>query len=168
MKKLLLLGIVFMTSVIVSGTAFAAGYGAAGCGPGSLVAGSEPGAMQLVGVTTNGTSKSTQTTAITMGTSNCNPQGLVKLEKEREVYAQSNYSSLVKEMAMGQGEHLNTLAGLYGCSEDSYGTFQSMVQKNFEEIILDDHTTSREMLISIEGRMGSDTVLSNSCTGIIG
>ncbi|NNE12716.1 MAG: DUF3015 family protein, partial [Ilumatobacter sp.] len=40
--------------------------------------------------TTNGTF-GTQTFGITTGTSNCNPAGLVKLEKEREEFAMKNY-----------------------------------------------------------------------------
>ena len=46
----------------------AAGYGAAGCGLGSMVFGSKPGAEQVVAATTNGTFGS-QTFGITFGTS---------------------------------------------------------------------------------------------------
>ena len=107
MKKLLMAGAVLVIFITLSGTAFAAGYGGSGCGPGSLVSGTAPGAMQLLGITTNETLKPTQLSAITSGFSNCNPQGLVQLEKERELFAQTNYSSLVREMAEGNGENLN-------------------------------------------------------------
>ena len=65
MKKLLMAGVVLATFITLSGPAFAAGYGGSGCGPGSLVAGTAPGAMQLVGVSTNTTFKPTQMSAIT-------------------------------------------------------------------------------------------------------
>ena len=128
MKKLLMVGVVLVAFITLSGAAFASGYGGSGCGPGSLIAGTAPGGIQLVGVSTNTTFKPTQLSAISSGFSNCNPQGLVKLEREREVFAQANYSSLVREMAAGKGENLNTLAGLYGCSHESYGEFSSLVQ----------------------------------------
>ena len=162
------LGVVLVTFISLSGTAFAAGYGGSGCGPGSLLAGTAPGAMQLVGVSTNSTLKPTQLSAISSGFSNCNPQGLVKLEKEREMFAQTNYSSLVREMAAGKGENLDTLAGMYGCSKESYGEFTSMVQENFEHIVQSENTSSNEMLVSLEDEMAAHAVLSKSCPGVIG
>ena len=168
MKKLLMAGAVLVTCITLSGSAFAAGYGGSGCGPGSLVAGTAPGAMQLLGVTINVTLSPTQYSAISTGFSNCNPQGLVKLEKEREMFAQSNYSSLVREMAVGEGESLSTLAGMYGCSQESYGDFTSMIQKNFEHIVQSESTSSNEMLVSLENEMAGHAVLSKSCSGMIG
>jgi hypothetical protein len=168
MKKLLLAGVVLVTIVTLSGSAFAAGYGGSGCGPGSLVAGTAPGAIQIIGVTTNVILQPTQYSAITTGFSNCNPQGLVKLENERELFAQTNYSSLVREMAVGEGENLSTLAGMYGCSQESYGEFSSMVQDNFQHIVQSESTTSGQMLVSLENEMTSHAVLSKSCSGMIG
>ena len=168
MKKLLMAGAVLITFVTLSGPAFAAGYGGSGCGPGSMVAGTAPGAMQLLGVTINVTLSPTQYSAISTGFSNCNPQGLVKLDKEREMFAQSNYSSLVREMAVGEGENLSTLAGMYGCSQESYGDFTSMVQTNFEHIVQSEKTTSGEMLVSLEDKMAGHAVLSKSCSGMVG
>ena len=157
-------GVVLVTLLNLSGTVFAAGYGGSGCGPGSLVVGTSPGAIQLVGVTTNVILSPTQYSAISTGFSNCNPQGLVKLEKEREMFAQTNYSSLVREMAVGEGENLSTLAGMYGCSQESYGEFNSMVQENFEHIVQNESTTSNQMLVSIENKMANHAILSKSCS----
>jgi hypothetical protein len=168
MKKLLMVGAVLVSFISLSSAALAAGYGGSGCGPGSLVAGTAPGAIQLIGVTTNVILSPTQYSAISSGFSNCNPQGLVKLEKEREMFAQTNYSSLVREMAVGNGENLRALAGMYGCSKESYGEFNSMVQENFEHIIQSEGTTPDQMLISIENEMAGHVVLSKSCSGVIG
>jgi hypothetical protein len=168
MKKFLMVGAVLVTCITLSGPAFAAGFGGAGCGPGSLVAGTAPGAMQLLGVTINVTFSPTQYSAITTGFSNCNPQGLVKLEQERELFAQTNYSSLVREMAEGEGENLSTLAGMYGCSVESHGEFNSMVQENFEHIVQSENTTSSQMLASLENEMAGHEVLSKSCSGMFG
>ena len=84
------------------------------------------------------------------------------------MFAEQNYSTLVKEMAMGEGENLDTLAGLYGCSQDSHGAFGSLVQENFANIVKSDSTTSQEMLSSLNSELAGHAVLSQSCTGIIG
>ncbi len=167
MKKLLMMGTLVLSLVSFSGSAFAAGYGDAGCGLGAIIFGNEQGAVQILAATTNGTLMN-QTFGMTTGTSNCNPAGLVKLEKEREEFAQKNYSTLVKEMAMGEGENLDTLASLYGCSQDSHSDFGSMVQGNFSNIVQSDSTTSQEMLSSLNSEISSHAVLSKSCSGIIG
>ncbi len=168
MKKLLMVSVLVLSLVSVTGSAIAAsGYGDGGCGLGSIVFGNEPGAVQILASTTNGTVGS-QTFGITTGTSNCNPAGLVKLEREREVFAEQNYSTLVKEMAMGEGESLDTLASLYGCSQVSLSDFGSMTQDNFGSIVQSDSTTSEEMLSSLEQKIADHAVLSQSCTGTIG
>ncbi len=167
MKKLFMVGALILSLVSFSGSALAAsGYADAGCGLGSIVFGNEPGGVQVLAATLNLTGM--QTFGITFGTSNCNPAGLVKLDKEREVFAEQNYSTLVKEMAMGEGENLDTLAGLYGCSQDSHGAFGSLVQENFANIVKSDSTTSQEMLSSLNSELAGHAVLSQSCTGIIG
>ena len=167
MKKLFMVGALVLSLVSFSGSAIAAsGYADAGCGLGSIVFGNEPGAVQVLAATLNATG--VQTFGITTGTSNCNPAGLVQLDKELEVFAEQNYSMLVKEMAMGEGENLDTLAGLYGCSQDSHGAFGSLVQENFANIVKSDSTTSQEMLSSLNSELAGHAVLSQSCTGIIG
>ena len=166
MKKLVMVGALVLSLVSFSGSAFAAGYGDAGCGLGSIVFGNEQGAVQVIAATLNGTG--VQTFGITTGTSNCNPAGLVKLEKEREEFAMKNYSTLVKEMAMGEGENLDTLASLYGCSQDSHADFGSLTQENFSHIVKSDSTTSQEMLSSLKSEISGHAVLSKSCSGIIG
>jgi len=160
MKKLILMGTLVLSLVSFSGSSFAAGYGDAGCGLGSLAFGNQLGGIQVLASTTNGTF-GTQTFGITTGTSNCNPAGLVK-------FAKDNYSTLVKEMAMGEGENLDTLASLYGCSQNFHAEFGSLVQENFSNIVKDNSTTSQEMLSSLKSEMAGHAVLSKSCAGIVG
>ncbi len=166
MKKFLMLGMMFLAIAGFSNSAFAAGYGDAGCGLGSMVFGTEQGGVQVLAATTNGTG--IQTFGITTGTSNCSPEGLVMLDKEREVFAQKNYSSLVKEMAVGEGENLETLAGLFGCSQDTHNDFGTLVQDNFGSIVKSETTSSNEMLTHLKSQLASHATLSKSCVGVIG
>ncbi|HVW65241.1 MAG TPA: DUF3015 domain-containing protein [Nitrosospira sp.] len=141
---------------------FAAGYGPAGCGLGSMVVGSKPGAGQIFAATTNGTFGS-QTFGITFGTSNCGDNGLIKLSKEREVFAQENYTSLIKEMAQGEGESLSTLASLYQCPTASHKEFGALVQAKFDNLVVNEQTTSAELLGRLENQLGSHPTLAKSC-----
>lgn len=142
--------------------ATAAGYGAAGCGLGSEVMGSEPGAKQVLAATTNGTSGN-QTFGITSGTSNCGDHGLISLNKEREVFAQQNYTSLVKEMAQGKGETLSTLANLYQCPGSTHQEFGAMTQSKFDQLISNDQVTSAELLAKLENQINDNPKLAKSC-----
>jgi Protein of unknown function (DUF3015) len=141
---------------------FAAGYGPAGCGLGSMVVGSKPGGEQVLAATTNGTFGS-QTFGITFGTSNCGDNGLINLTKEREVFAQENYTSLIKEMAQGKGENLNTLASLYQCPASSQQEFGAMVQEKFDSLVMSDQTTSTELLSHLENQLNRHPTLAKSC-----
>ncbi len=103
----------FSTAVIsmVLGTAYAAGYGAAGCGLGSMLLGSEKGFVQVFASTTNGTAGS-QTFGISSGTSNCGSGG-----KTAVAFIDANKTSLSSDIAKGQGETLDALAEIYGVKD---------------------------------------------------
>lgn len=141
---------------------FAAGYGAAGCGLGSELMGSKPGSSQVFAATTNGT-LGNQTFGITSGTLNCGDHGLIKKSKEREVFAQENYTSLVKEMAQGKGENLYTLASLYQCPAGNHQEFGAMVQAKFDSLVASDQTTSTELLSQLENQLTRHPTLASSC-----
>ncbi|SEM76664.1 DUF3015 domain-containing protein [Nitrosomonas marina] len=143
-------------------SAFAAGYGTAGCGLGSMVIGSERGPEQIFAATTNGTSGS-QTFGMTSGTSNCGDHGLLNLSQEREIFATENYTSLVKEMARGKGEHLNILASMYHCPAAQHQEFGALTQQKFNEIVPDAETTPDILLSQLETLLGQHRTLSESC-----
>jgi len=169
MKKYLIGSAILFILVAFSGTAIAhpAGYGDAGCGPGSLVYGKKRDGAQLLAAMMDpyGT---THSTAITFGTSNCGADKLSRKQQERETFASINYNSLVKEMAAGKGENLDSLASMYGCSQDSYGDFGSVTQENFGTIVKDESTSTKDMLGSLEQQISGHAVLSKTCTGVIG
>jgi hypothetical protein len=124
MKKILT-AVAFLT---LSTSAFAAGYGDAGCGLGSVVFGSKQGMVQVLAATTNGTFGS-QTFGISTGTSNCSGAG-----KEAAAFIDVNKESLANDIARGQGETVNSLASIYGCqnSEDMGATLKPYFKLIFE------------------------------------
>ena len=154
---ILVAGVVFLAP-----SAFAAGYGDAGCGLGSLIFGDSPSAMaQTSAGTTNGTS-STQPFGISSGTSNCDTTGIVLAEKAPEVFVAKNFASLAKEMAAGQGEHLVTLAGLLGCSSEATAPLGRYTQQNYETIVSDEAEPGLA-LEAVQAGIAGDPVLSASC-----
>lgn len=159
MKKyvIAMLGLALFSSPSV----FAAGYGDAGCGLGSLVFGDSPGAIQILAATTNATG--IQSFGISSGTSNCDAEGFDISQREQETFVANNFSSLSKEMASGKGEHLAALAELIGCSPEKAPTFASIAQQNYEVIFASDQTTPRTMLKTVKERISQNPELSQSC-----
>ncbi len=152
-----------LVTMLLSSSAFAAGYGDAGCGLGSMIFGDAPGFVQVLAATTNGTSYS-QAFGITTGTSNCDASGIVLAEKEQEMFVEKTFPSLTREMAAGGGEHLQTLAALLGCPSDKATQFAAFTQQNYEVIFASDRTTPTDMLSTVKDKMAKDPVLSVSCS----
>jgi hypothetical protein len=115
-----------------SGTAVAqptAGYGAAGCGLGSILFGAKPGFMQVFAATTNG-SFGSQTFGITFGTSNCASGGGGAVAAKS--FIETNREAFAKDVSRGSGETIDNLATLTGCT-DSKAVARNL-QKNFKQI----------------------------------
>jgi Protein of unknown function (DUF3015) len=108
--------------------------GDSGCGLGSVIINKNSKGMQLLSLTTNG-SFSSQVLGITFGTSNCSASGIVSNDQEIENYVKVNQPDIIKEMAMGQGEKVLTLASFYGCtSPASQKQFINLTKQHFSEI----------------------------------
>jgi len=159
MKKYIL---AIVGTIMFSSSAFAAGYGDAGCGLGSLLFGKQPGAVQILAATTNGTSIN-QAFGISSGTSNCDAKSIVLAERQQESFVANNFSGLAKEMATGEGEQLAALAGLLSCPATEQSRFNTVAQRNYETIFVNDATTPTEMLSAVKHVMSSDAELSAAC-----
>ena len=127
MKKLLL--VIPAVILLAAPIADAAGYGAAGCGLGSMVFGNKPGAVQILAATTNGTFAS-QTFGITTGTSHCD--GSLMGGAGAKVFIEANKEALAKDISRGQGETLKNLASLAGCADPT--AVGGALQKSFGAI----------------------------------
>jgi hypothetical protein len=132
----------------------------AGCGLGSMVIKSNGKLMQLFAVTTNATSYS-QTFGITSGTSGCTSKGLVQNDREIQYFVEVNQEDLKREMAQGNGEKLNTLASLHGCSSPAnFQSFAEQAQSNFSKLVPHANTTATELVTNLKA-----SSLSQSCIG---
>ena len=106
-------------------------YGLAGCGLGSMLFGAQPGAVQIIASTTNGTAGN-QTFGITLGTLNCD---IAEAGMQAAVYIESNREVVAKEAARGHGETLVGLANILKCSDQA--AFNGAAQSNFEKIFVE-------------------------------
>ncbi len=128
MKKL----VVSTVAALVLGTsAFAGVNSQTGCGLGSQIISDDSSAIMLaLQATTNGTSGN-QTFGITSGTLGCKKVKIAMSERT-QVFVASNMDQLSKEIAMGQGETIDTLAELLKIEDKA--TFAASLQKNYNTI----------------------------------
>lgn len=158
-------GVAMLGALAFASPAFAAGYGAAGCGFGGLLIKDNKklpqiGAWLLNGVLGN------QTFGISSGTSECGSSGPAPAEKEQKSFIENNYHSLAREMATGEGEELRTLAGLLGCPSGQVGDFGVFAQKNYASLFKSDGTTPAEMLDALKEALSGDQRFASSCDKI--
>lgn len=89
--------------------------GQAGCGLGNQLLGSEPGAIQIVGATTNGF-YGNQTFGITSGTSNC-VDGSMGAALEN--FIEANQVALSNDISRGNGETVTTMNRMLSCANEN-------------------------------------------------
>ena len=128
MKKV----IVSLAAAAALSTALFAGVNSqTGCGLGAMIIKDDSTALMLaLQATTNGTSAN-QTFGITSGTSGCKKTKFVMSERAEEFVA-ANMDQLAKEVAMGQGESVDTLAELLKVEDKA--AFAATLQKNYNSI----------------------------------
>ncbi len=127
MKKVLL----SVVAVIALGSAAMAANTQTGCGLGTQVIKSPDSAiLYALQATTNGTSGN-QTFGISSGTSGCEKTKFVMNERAQEFVA-SNMDQLSKEIAIGHGESIDTLAELLDIADKA--TFSASLQENYNNI----------------------------------
>lgn len=153
MKKILVIA-----AIITAGAAAqAAKIGPAGCGLGNMVFGKE---NQVLAATTNGTFGS-QTFGISFGTSNCvAPGGRAQLESFIEV----NHVALANDVARGEGETIEGLAAILGCSNPAQ--LGSELKNNYQEIFSRPAATPAELSNGVQNAVEKNAELSKSCGNV--
>jgi hypothetical protein len=128
-----------------------------GCGLGTIVFEGQDGvAPQVLAVTTNGTSGN-QTFGITSGTLGCTQDGVVRSPAEVRMLLMSSLDNLAADVARGEGETLESLAGV---EDQDRPRFFVALQENFARIFPDENVTADEALTSLNAVLAEDSVLS--------
>src|SRR6476619_7898005 len=136
MKKLLI-----AVAVALPMSAMAAGENNIGnCGWGSKLFDGQSGiAPQVLGATTNGTFGN-QTFGITSGTSGCTQDGAVKSNWKTALFIDGNKEMLARDMSVGSGETLDSLAHLMGVEAQDRAAFNRVAKENLWKIFSADAT----------------------------
>jgi hypothetical protein len=129
-------------------------YGSAGCGLGSLLFGSEPGMVQVLAATTNGT-LGNQTFGITTGTLNCGDPAIGG--RGARLFIEANKEALAKDAARGSGETIATLSHLAGCKDPA--AVGATLQRNFQAVFPSATATSDVVVENVLTTLKSEPAL---------
>ena len=129
-----------------------------GCGWGSmLMDGQEGVASNVLAATTNGTFGN-QTFGMTTGTAGCDSSQTI--QRAAADFLDDNMEKVARDMSIGQGESLDTLANLMGIQEQDKGKFFSVTHDNFSTIFSSDSVSSVKVMASIQEVMKKEATLS--------
>jgi hypothetical protein len=104
----------------------------AGCGLGSMVVQENSKWAQVGAAFLNGTGF--QTFGITFGTSNCTEDGVASAAREKDAFVEANIADIRRDLAVGQGEYLSSLASFYGCKGASAAEFGKALRKHQDKV----------------------------------
>ncbi|SER04072.1 Protein of unknown function [Solimonas aquatica] len=128
----------------------------AGCGVGTHLMAGQTGVMsKLLATYTNGI-LGNGTFGISSGTLGCNGRDAVT-EGAKFTFLSSNLDQLSTEAAIGSGESLSTLAGIYGITDaKDRALFYAMLKNNYTKIFDRADVSSNEIAERVEALMGAD------------
>ena len=130
------------------------------CGWGSKVFDGQSGiAPQVLGATTNGTSGN-QTFAITSGTSGCTQDGAVRSSWKTAMFIDGNKEKLARDMSVGSGEALDSLAHLLGVESADRAQFDRLARDNMQRIFPSSTAATEEIVSGLRQALAADARLS--------
>ncbi len=130
-----------------------------GCGLGSTLWDGKDGVFpQILAATTNNT-LGNQTFGITSGTLGCEEGGVVQASAAVNMFAGANLDALSRDMSVGQGESLASLAQLMGIKAEDQATFYSTARANYGKIFSADDITAGAMLENLYQVMAQQDTL---------
>jgi DUF3015 family protein len=135
------------------------------CGWGAKLFDGQSGiAPQVLAVTTNGTSGN-QTFGITTGTSGCTQDGVVRSTWKTAMFIDGNKDRLARDMSVGNGETLDSLAHLIGVRDEDRAAFGRVMQANVS-VIFPSGSTTDDSVVALKQVLRSDSELSQYAASI--
>ena len=153
MKKLLAVATV---AAVFPLSALADNVGSCGWGT-KLFDGQSGVAPQVLAVTTNGF-LGNNTFGITSGTSGCTQDGTVKSSWKTALFIDGNKQALARDMSVGSGEALDSLALLMGVEAQDRDAFNRAAKRNMARIFAKDGTP--EIMAALRQVLADDAQLS--------
>ena len=136
------------------------------CGWGTkLFDGSSGVGPQVLAVTTNGTLWN-QTFGISSGTSGCTQDGTVKSNWKTSMFIDGNKERLARDMSIGNGETLDSLAHLMGVREQDRAKFNRATQENLARIFPSGDVATERVMTALNDVLTSDPELARYAASI--
>jgi DUF3015 family protein len=152
MKKIIIAAVLSAVPAI----AFAQQNNIGTCGWGAKLFDGQSGlAPQVLAVTTNGTSGN-QTFGITSGTSGCTQNGMVRSTWKTSMFIDGNKERLARDMSIGNGETLDSLAQLIGVRDADRAKFNRATQENFSRIFPSEDATTDKVVVALKQVLAAD------------
>lgn len=160
MKKIIAALVISVAPTI----AFADNIGSCGWGA-KLFDGQSGTAPQVLAVTTNGTFGN-QTFGISSGTSGCTQDGRVTSTWKTALFIDGNREILARDMSVGNGESLSSLAHLIGIREEHRASFNHAAQKNFSTIFPAANASTEQIVSGLKQVLAADGELAGYASSI--
>lgn len=162
MKKI----IIAVVLSVVPAIAFAANNNIGNCGWGSKAMEGKSGVMpQAFGATTNGTSGN-QTFGISSGTSGCTQDGTVTSTWKTTMFIDGNKERLARDMSIGNGETLDSLAHLIGVRNEDRAKFNRAMQENLSRIFPSENVATEQIVVALKDVLASDRELAQYAASV--
>lgn len=130
------------------------------CGWGSKLFDGQSGiAPQVLAVTTNGTFGN-QTFGITSGTSGCTQDGTVRSNWKTALFIDGNKEKLARDVSVGSGEALDSLAHLLGVEAADRAEFDRVARDNMQRIFPSSSAATEEIVAGLREVLSADARLS--------
>ena len=162
MKKILIAVVISALPAL----AFAQQNNIGTCGWGAKLFDGQSGmAPQVLAVTTNGTFGN-QTFGITTGTSGCTQDGVVKSTWKTAMFIDGNKDRLARDMSIGNGETLDSLAHLLGIRDEHRAMFNRAAQENLSSIFPSESVATEQIMVALKKVLSSDRDLAQYAASI--
>jgi hypothetical protein len=136
------------------------------CGWGSkLMAGQSGVVPQVAAVTTNGTFGN-QTFGITTGTSGCTQDGTVSSNWRTSLFIDGNKENLARDMSIGSGESLDSLAHLMGVEAQDRAAFNRVAKENMARIFPSQDVSTQQVAAALREVLANNAQLSRYSTAL--
>jgi hypothetical protein len=129
------------------------------CGWGSKLFDGQSGIFpQALAGITNGTSGN-QTFGVSSGTSGCTQDGTVRSTWKTAMFIDGNKERLARDMSVGEGEALDSLAHLLGVEATDRAAFSRLARDNMQRIFPSEQAGTNEILSALHKVLMSDAKL---------
>ena len=136
------------------------------CGWGSkLFDGQQGVGPQIFAATTNSTFGN-QTFGISSGTSGCTRDGTVTSTWKTTMFIDGNKERLARDMAVGGGETLDSLAHLMGIRVQDRAQFSRVTQQNLTRIFPSEDVATEQVVVALKDVLSSDQTLARYAASI--